>query len=250
MKRFTETTKWDDPWYRNLSPAAKLLWAYLTDKCNCVGLIELDRASAAFHIGCDVNESHLTELESRLQRLPNGKLFIPKFIRFQYGELSVNCPAHKPVFRAIHQFELTRTVIGYQYPMATLSAEVVDYQQNQYPSDRVAIPYRKGKEPDRNQIGNGKEPESLYAETQKLKTLVNSLLNRDDDDHWTKIEEEALCKVAKRKSFESEFETLRAYRNKLPEAKKQYFPQTAGSLLEKWGATLDRARNFKEPTCF
>ena len=117
MKRFTETTKWDDPWYQNLSPPAKLLWSWLLDKCNLVGLIELDFAAASFHIGCKIEEKHLAELESRLQRLHKWKFFIPKFIPFQYGELSVDCRAHKPIFRTIEQLHLTQTSIGYQYPI-------------------------------------------------------------------------------------------------------------------------------------
>lgn len=121
MKRFTETTKWDDPWFRRLSPTAKLLWSYLTDKCDCIGLIELDADSASFHIGSKVEEEHITELESRLQRLKNGKVFIPKFIPFQYGNLSVDCRAHGPVFKAIDLHGLTTDGIAYSYPINRVS---------------------------------------------------------------------------------------------------------------------------------
>jgi uncharacterized phage protein (TIGR02220 family) len=118
MKRFTETTKWSDPWFRRLSERAKLLWGYLTDNCNAVGLIDLDFDAASFHIGGKVEEKHLTELGDRLQRLQGGKIFIPKFIPFQYGTLSDSCPAHKPVFRLIETHHLIHSELGYQYPIS------------------------------------------------------------------------------------------------------------------------------------
>jgi hypothetical protein len=120
VKRFVVTTRWSDPWFRRLSPVAKLLWSYLTDHCDCVGLIDLDVESAAFHIGAPVQEKHLTELSSRLQRTIDGKLFIPRFIPFQYGTLSETCPAHKPVLKLVHLRQLSTDGTGYQYPNATL----------------------------------------------------------------------------------------------------------------------------------
>lgn len=121
MKRFTETTKWRDPWFRRLSPTAKLLWLYLTDNCSCIGLIDLDLDAAKFDIGQPINEKHLTELSDRVQALSNGKYFIPKFIPFQYGELSTACPAHKPILKAIEQHQITPSLKGYQYPNARVS---------------------------------------------------------------------------------------------------------------------------------
>lgn len=128
MKRFTETTKWRDPWFRRLSPVAKLLWLYITDHCSCIGLIDLDLEAARFDVGQAINEKHLAELGDRVQALGNGKIFVPKFIPFQYGQLSPACPAHKPILKAIEQHRLLTHENGYQYP-----------------SDRVAIPFRNGK---------------------------------------------------------------------------------------------------------
>lgn len=123
MKRFTETSKWADPWFRRLSPPAKLLFLYLTDNCDCTGLIDLDIEAAAFHIGCNVTVKHLSELGNRVQRTEQGKLFIPRFIPFQYGLLSDGCPAHKPVLKLVMERNLSINGKGYQYPNATLSLE-------------------------------------------------------------------------------------------------------------------------------
>jgi hypothetical protein len=129
MKRFTETSKWSDPWFRRLSPVAKLLWQYLCDNCSSIGMIDLDFESAAFHIGSKTDDKHLAELDSRIQRI-GTKIFIPKFIDFQYGELSRACPAHKPVYRLIEQHGLKRSEIGYQYPSDRVLSTLQDKEKD------------------------------------------------------------------------------------------------------------------------
>lgn len=101
MKRFTETTKWSDPWFRKLPPASKLLWQWMCDQCDAAGIIDLDLDLASFMIGGELTENDLAMFGDRIRKLPNGKFLIVKFIGFQYGQISASCPAHKPVFRAL-----------------------------------------------------------------------------------------------------------------------------------------------------
>jgi len=106
MKRFTETQKWADPWYRKLSPPAKLLWQWLTDNCDNAGVIDPDFELAQFQIGLPMGIDTLSELGERVEKLECGKYFIPKFIGFQYGELSSECKAHNPVFASLEKHGL------------------------------------------------------------------------------------------------------------------------------------------------
>lgn len=144
MKRFTETNKWRDPWFRRLSSPAKQLWGYLLDNCDCIGLVEIDLKLTSSDVGQKITQEHIRELGDRLQDVGNGRYFLPKFINFQYGDLSDKCPAHRPVIRQVLQRGLFKDGIAYRYPSVTLSSQVVENQGNEYPIDRVAIPYRKG----------------------------------------------------------------------------------------------------------
>lgn len=139
MKRFTETGKWLDPWYRKLSPVAKLLWSFVTDNCDCTGTIELDVESASFHIGAKIEEKHVSELGTRVERTSDGKLFIPRFISFQYGELSESCPAHKPVFKLLTQRQISKNGKGHQYPSDSLALGL------SYPTGKERIRKGEGK---------------------------------------------------------------------------------------------------------
>lgn len=121
MKRFTETNKWRDLWFRKLSPAAKLLWIHMTDLCDASGVIELDIEAASFDIGHKVTEAHIAELGCRVAKVADHKFFIAKFIPFQYGTLSKTCPAHNPVFKLIEKHGLKRSEIGYEYPSHRVS---------------------------------------------------------------------------------------------------------------------------------
>jgi hypothetical protein len=97
MKRFTETTKWQDPWYRKLKPKHKCLWQYLCDSCDKAGVIDADWDLISFQIGEKVDESSLSVFEGRIGILNKGKLMIHGFIKFQYGNLSPECKPHKEI---------------------------------------------------------------------------------------------------------------------------------------------------------
>lgn len=139
MKRFTETLKWDDSWYRKLSPAAKCLWSYVCDKCDCTGIIDLDIEAASFSIGFKISAKEIKDLGGRFLATKSGKYLIPKFVTFQYGDLSENCPAHKPIFKRLRENGFLVSEMGIEYPKDRLS---------EYPIDSLDLGYKikKGKE--------------------------------------------------------------------------------------------------------
>jgi len=101
-KRFTATEKWSDPWFRGLSPSAKLLWLWLLDNCDLAGIIEPDLELARFQIGATEDlQRAFEELASRIE--PVGKKYlIPRFLSFQYGEtLNPVNTAHRGVIRRL-----------------------------------------------------------------------------------------------------------------------------------------------------
>lgn len=116
MKRFTETLKWSDPWFRRLSSAGKLLWVYAVDHCDNIGLVEIDLDFTSRDIGLKVTEATISELGDRIENIGGGKYFLPKFIKFQYGQLSPGCPAHKKVIQAVSDHCLLQDSLGYHYP--------------------------------------------------------------------------------------------------------------------------------------
>lgn len=103
MKRFTETNKWQDHWFRRLSGPAKVLWSYICDQCDAAGVIDLYLPLVAQDTGIKIAESHLQELESRIAVLPSGKIWVTGFIKFQYGKLSRDCKPHSQVFACLEK---------------------------------------------------------------------------------------------------------------------------------------------------
>lgn len=121
MKRFTETNKWSDPWFRRLSAQAKLVWFYAVDHCDSIGLVEIDLEFISSDCRIKCNDEHVTELGDRLQPIGGRKFFIPKFIGFQYGRLSESCRPHEKVIEAVRSHGLVLTPTGYLYPVDRVS---------------------------------------------------------------------------------------------------------------------------------
>lgn len=101
-KRFTDTEIWNKEWFMDLSPRLKCLTRYLFDNCDPSGVWTPNWKLASLHIGEAVGIEDINSLPDTLcEILANGKIFLRDFINFQYGQLSENSPAHKPVFSAI-----------------------------------------------------------------------------------------------------------------------------------------------------
>lgn len=101
MKRFTQTDKWKDPWYRELSPIAKLAFQYLCDNADNAGVWDPDYRLASFCMKADVDWDEILDgFGSRVVRLQNGKIWLTRFIAFQcFGpnctELNPNSHPHR-----------------------------------------------------------------------------------------------------------------------------------------------------------
>ena len=109
-KRFFDSGKFNDPFFRKLSPEMKCAYDYLQCNCNYAGVIDIDIEDMNFKIGCD-NITYkslkdtfedkfiiLRESENRL------KVFMPRFIWWQYkNELIPNNGVHRNVFAALEE---------------------------------------------------------------------------------------------------------------------------------------------------
>ena len=103
MKRFTETNKWTDSWFSELNSSSKLLWVYMCDKCDCIGMYDISKRVACFETGISESQHDkaMKELESRFVAFKNGKLFLKKFIEFQYGTLNESCKPHQKYMKEL-----------------------------------------------------------------------------------------------------------------------------------------------------
>lgn len=111
-KRFTDTEIWNEDWFLSLSPKYMLLFMYIKDDCDHAGVwrprkrfvemitnetIDLDEAFALFN-----ND------KERVQRLENGRWFLPDFFVFQYGHnFNTNNRVHKSISEILSKNNLS-----------------------------------------------------------------------------------------------------------------------------------------------
>lgn len=105
--RFTQTEKWDDIWFRPLSPNAKTLYWYIWDKCNIAGFWEVDLDGAVFHTKISKRsiEGAYKELSRGFET--NGNyIWVRRFLYHQKNlPLNPDNPAHKGILRVIEEYK-------------------------------------------------------------------------------------------------------------------------------------------------
>jgi hypothetical protein len=115
MKRFCETTRFDDPFYSSLPAEMKLAREYITAKCDNAGVWMPNFALADFQIGMKVEwDDFRARLESagELMLMSNGSWLIKWFIPTQYGELKDSVNLHRSVLLLLKKHGLEQSNDG------------------------------------------------------------------------------------------------------------------------------------------
>lgn len=105
-KRFTDTEKFNNPWYRKLPIKYKILWEYLLSECNHAGILKIDIDLISFKIGETITIDDLKIFENRITFIKDDLIFIPKFIEFQYGALNTKNRVHNSVLKELKKYNL------------------------------------------------------------------------------------------------------------------------------------------------
>lgn len=115
-KRFTETNKWDDEWFLGLTPIQKLVFQFLTDRCDNAGFMEVNPRFNSFRIGISESE-YLGAIEGLIRgliRSRDGKrIWIRKFLFHQKNlPLNLKNNAHKQIVSILQK---TSTEFDYDF---------------------------------------------------------------------------------------------------------------------------------------
>lgn len=157
MKRFTDTDIWDKEWFMLLPPIHKCLMKYLHDKCDNAGIWSPNWILASTCIKENVNAEDLVALGNQVEVMANGKIFIPSFIQFQYGELSDKCVPHQKVISLLKKHNLyDRIYIPYSKGSNTLQDKEEDKEEDKDTDGKgaggkpiKALPLKKAEEQQR-----------------------------------------------------------------------------------------------------
>jgi hypothetical protein len=112
-KRFTDTEKWNDPWFRKLPSEYKLLWLFILDMCDVAGVWKADVELAGHYIMGRWDFYKKDEckkfLGDRIYSFGEGdseRWFVEKFIKFQYIELSPDSKPHNKIINILKDLNL------------------------------------------------------------------------------------------------------------------------------------------------
>lgn len=100
-KRFTDTTIWDRPWFRKLSPKMKEAWRFLCEKSDHAGIWEIDFETMSYFVGDKVTREDVIFHFGEMIRFHGSQILVVGFVEFQYGELKDTNNAHRSVIQRL-----------------------------------------------------------------------------------------------------------------------------------------------------
>lgn len=115
-KRFTDSRKWYDPWFRELSKTHKLFWFYITDTCDHAGFWKADFGLASFCLGEDIKPEEVlrvfnTNEKTRIKVIRKDFWWLTTFVKFQYNNLNSGNNLHKSVIEKLKASRLGQGLV-------------------------------------------------------------------------------------------------------------------------------------------
>lgn len=106
-KRFTDTAKWKDEWFKGLTMQAKLVWLFLCDDCDHAGIWITDFEVLSIRTGVRVNEQILEALlGQKVVKIDRKHYFIPSFFKFQYASAKDSFKAKQSALAVLQRLGL------------------------------------------------------------------------------------------------------------------------------------------------
>ena len=126
-KRFTDTDKWKDEWYTELSSDYKIIWQYLLDTCDNAGVYKRNIKLLNYYCNTNVSaEDILKVFKDRVSLISDDKWIINKFCVFQYGtdflqskNKAVVSAINKLIENKLYDNSTNTILIPYQYSIDT-----------------------------------------------------------------------------------------------------------------------------------
>lgn len=233
-KRFTETAKWVDPWFRKLTAAQKLLWQYLCDNCDQAGVIDLDLELAAFQIGAKLTPADVEAMGDRVANV-RGKLWVRGFVRFQYGKLSEDCKPHAPAIASLQRHGITLA-----------QAEGIESLSNTL-SIPTMVGFESLQDKDKEKDKEEEKDKAKETETDPMKARAAALFRRRETTPWGAAEIKAWKSnvAAIAATHEDDWKALEAfYAFRDTDRHTVYRRRDLATLLNNWTGEIDKARDF------
>jgi hypothetical protein len=187
-KRFTDTDKWKDEWYTELTNDYKVIWLYLLDNCDNAGLYKRNIKLLNYYCNTNVSaEDILKVFTKRVTQLTDDKWLINKFCIYQYGTDFLDS-TNKAVLSAVKLLEQnniikwTGKLIDYNYGKTEIRQRkeymvLLDYTN---PIDTQSIPNEYHIDTPKEQVKEQVKYKIIkqVIETEKDRLEANKRLNQ------------------------------------------------------------------------
>lgn len=112
-KRFFDSKKYENAWFRNLTPEMKCVYDYCLCECDHAGILKLDPEMMCFKIKTQKKltiDAIAETFKDKFVFLSENKIFIPRFIYWQYkNELTPTNAVHRSVYNILKEEGIQRT---------------------------------------------------------------------------------------------------------------------------------------------
>ena len=114
-KRFRDSKRHEEKWWRKLPLRSKVLIDYLEMACNNAGIIEIDYEFYSSKLGEIITQDDILPLIQigRVEKINNDFIWLPLFVFEQVndGKLSPKCGPHKKIIKQLEEFNLLQRVM-------------------------------------------------------------------------------------------------------------------------------------------